>query len=223
MALRAHSSCCRDKVRVPANYSTPIKLLADPKDDEWTVFSRANFDPQSKKFMVHRLVDEDKQGTSSKTTAVAPLGKHLVDFLQLNSLRLTGVIPSISTIHALIGSYRSDHFQSLQLACFSATGSSMPTECLQMIFAYVTGQMRREKMDYKDHIFDTVHHALQPCSVCHKLLAIDTDSRGEIRSSGESLCSSDGILPRHQHSHRNGVDHLHVSCCPGLRKLELRV
>lgn len=222
MELRAHSSCCRGKVRVPANYSTPLKLLADPKDDEWTVFSRANFDPQSKKFMVHRLVDEDKQGTSSKTTAVAPLGTHLVNFLQLNSLRLMGVIPSISTIHELIGSNRSDHFQSLQLACLSATGRSIPMECLQMIFAYVSGEMRRVKMNYKDRIFDTVHHALQPCSVCHKLLAIDTDSRGEIRSSGESLCSSHGILPRHRHVSQNGEDHLHILCCPGLRKLQLR-
>lgn len=222
MALRAHSGCCRDKVRVPANYSPPLNMFANPQDDEWTVFSRENFNPQSKKFLVHRLDDENKRGTSSKTTTVAPLGKHLVDFLQLNSLRLTGVIPSISTIHELIGSNRSDHFQSLQLACFSATGRSIPMECLQMIFAYVSGEMRRVKMDYKDRMFDTVHHALQPCSVCHKLLAIDTDSRGEIRSSGESLCSTHGILPRHQHVNHNGVDYLHISCCPGLRKLQLR-
>lgn len=216
MALRAHSGCCRDKVRVPENYSPPLNMLADPQEDEWTVFSRENFNPQSKKFLVHRLVDEDKRGTSSKTTTVAPLGKHLVNFLQLNSLRLTGMIPSISTLHELIGNNRSDHFQSLQLACLTTTGKSLPAECLQMIFAYVSAGMRREKLDYKDHLYDTVHHALQPCSVCHKLLAIDTDSRGEIRSSGERFCCSYDLLPRHQHVHEDGETYLHMSCCHNL-------
>lgn len=185
-------------------------------------FQRENFNPQSKKFLVHRLEDESKRGTSSKTTTAAPLGKHLVEFLQLNSLRQTGVIYSIPTLHELIASYRSDHFQSLQLACLAATGRSIPTECLQMIFAYVSGEMRRVKLDYKDRLYDTVHHALQPCSVCHKLLAIDTDTRGEIRSSGESLRSSYDIVPRHQHVEEDGVTYLHMLCCPGLKELQLR-
>lgn len=197
-------------------------MLADPQDDTWTVFSRQNLDPKSKKFLVHRLEDESKQDASSKTTTVTPLGKHLVEFLQLNSLRQTGVIYSIPTLHELIAGYRSDHFNSLQLACLAATGRSIPKECLDMIFAYVSGEMRRVKLDYKDHVFDSLHHALQPCSVCHKLLAIDTDARGEIRSSGENFSSPIDIFPDHAHVEEDGVTYLHMSCCSGLMELEHR-
>ena len=43
-------------------------------------------------------------------------------------------------------------------------------------------------MKAKDRLkegWDLIHHALQPCSVCGKLLAIKTDEHGEIVSSGK--------------------------------------
>ena len=57
-----------------------------------------------------------------------------------------------------------------------------PVEILHTILnmaARITSQ-ERLKMGW-----ETIHHALQPCSVCGKLLAVKTDKYGEITSSGK--------------------------------------
>lgn len=83
-----------------------------------------------------------------------------------------------------------------------------------MIFAFVSGEMRRVKMDYNNQVFKSVHHALQPCSVCHKLLAIDVNSQGEIQSSGTNFCFRPNILPVHAHYDPDkGKTFLHYFCC----------
>lgn len=93
-----------------------------------------------------------------------------------------------------------------------------------MIFDFVSGEMRRVKMDYKDHVYESLHHALQPCSVCHKLLAIDVDAQGEIRSSGINFRYQPDILPDHVHDdYPEGVKHLHILCCDRATALERRI
>ena len=92
-----------------------------------------------------------------------------------------------------------------------------------MIFDFVSGEMRRVKMVYKDEVYKSVHHALQPCSVCHKLLAIDVNSEGEIQSSGNYYYFSPDIFPIHPHYDPDkGETFLHFSCCEDERELEHR-
>lgn len=223
MEWRVHSSCCRGKVRIPVNYVTPAAMLRDPQGATWTVFSRDHFNPKSKKSLLSNLEDQTKREVSSTTVTTEYATGHLQEFLQLNSLRLTGSIPSKTTLQILTENYRSSHFSSLQLACLVATGKPLPSECLQLIFAYVSGEMRRVKMDYNNGVYKSVHHALQPCSVCHKLLAIDVDSQGEIQSSGNNFYFRPTILPVHAHyDPENGKTLLHYFCCQAERELEHR-
>ena len=219
MELRAHSSCCRGKLRIPVNYVTPARMLQASQGDTWTVFSRDHFNPKSKKSLLTFLEDQTEREAASTTKTTEYATGHLLEFLQLNSLRLTGSIPSKTTLQTLTENYKSGYFPSLQLACLTATGKPLPSECLQMIFDFVSGEMRRVKMVYKDEVYKSVHHALQPCSVCHKLLAIDVNSDGEIQSSGTSSFYR-RMLPTHEHYYLRRVTLLHFSCCEELRRQE---
>ena len=191
MASRAHSSCCQGKLRPPENYVTPADLVTRHEADKWTVFSRDLFNPFRGDNILHHLEDPAPKDESNKsvmpTTPSVP-STHLLEYLQLTSLRLTGSIPSQECLKETLVNNKSDHWVSLQLACLANAGKTLPKEIMKIIFSYVSGEMKRVKMTYKDKLHERIHHALQPCSVCHKLLAIDVDKdTGEIRSSGTRL------------------------------------
>ena len=79
------------------------------------------------------------------------------------------------------------------MACYVSTetrdepGKTLPILVIQMITDFTVGQMLHERMEYQDGIFQQVHHAIQPCSVCGKLVAVETEDDGEIISSGRLL------------------------------------
>lgn len=105
------------------------------------------------------------------------------------------------------------HFAVVQDECLKKTGELLPLECLEMIFGYVDKMMAEEKMKYEKGIFKQIHHALQPCSVCGKLLAIDVDDQGEIKSSGKPF-NRHARLPTHTHASPDGIAHTHWRCYP---------
>lgn len=75
--------------------------------------------------------------------------------------------------------------RTLQAACYYASEQTLPFFIIAKITDYLTGQLVHEKKTYKDGIFDQVHHAMQPCSVCGKLVAVEVkEATGEIISSG---------------------------------------
>ena len=57
-----------------------------------------------------------------------------------------------------------------------------PAETVDYILNHLSYQRMKERMALG---WEVIHHALEPCSVCDKLLAIRTDANGEIRRSGE--------------------------------------
>ena len=213
MASRAHSSCCQGKLRPPENYVTPADLVTRHEADKWTVFSRDLFNPFRADNILHHLGDPTPKDESSKSvmpkTPSVP-STHLLDYLQLTSLRLTGSIPSKECVKETLVGYKNSHWVSLQLACLANVGKALPKEVMIIIFNYVSGEMKRVKMAYKDKLHERIHHALQPCSVCHKLLAIDVDKdTEEIRSSGTK-----DRLTEHCHTEGPVSVRLHLSCCP---------
>lgn len=57
----------------------------------------------------------------------------------------------------------------------------LPSERLYLILNLAAFATARERLAMG---FASLHHALQPCSVCERLLAIKVDAQGEIESSG---------------------------------------
>ena len=80
--------------------------------------------------------------------------------------------------------------KSLQAACYWKTKNNpggktvLPYFVIELIFDLATAQMVRDKMQHQDGVFKQIHHALQPCSVCGNLVAVEVDDKGDILSSG---------------------------------------
>ena len=80
--------------------------------------------------------------------------------------------------------------KSLQAACYWKTANNpagrvvLPHFVVEFIFNLAAAQMVRDKMQHQDGVFKQIHHALQPCSVCGNLVAVEVDEKGEIQSSG---------------------------------------
>lgn len=68
---------------------------------------------------------------------------------------------------------------------FTALAESLPPITAESLWYILNlAAMARARDRLKDLGFGTLHHALQPCSVCERLLAIKVNAEGEIESSG---------------------------------------
>lgn len=73
---------------------------------------------------------------------------------------------------------------------FTALAESLPKgaytkEALEYILNLAAMARARERLETLN--YGTLHHALQPCSVCDRLLAVKVNAQGEIESSGNCI------------------------------------
>ena len=202
MAVQAHSTCCRGKVRRPDDYENAVDLVISADPTKWTVFSRHQFTPKHPKSdildlleyeqqtdeapEVHNTVpEEDKEDEVNYDRPYFMTVQMHCKRMRLSSPRIA--IPSRAILQDMVGNHTADHFEALQLLVLKRIGQFLPHFIVRFIFDLLEGELKREKMTYAEGIFEQIHHALQPCSVCGKLLAIDVEEgTGEIRSSGKN-------------------------------------
>lgn len=154
----------------------------------WTVFTRNNFTPSSwYSVLTHCSPELPICGPWLPPPNASP-EKSLVRVKKEVPSRLWRKQGTVRTKRGMVSHWELVHPGPPQefdyFTALAETLPPLPDKPLYRILNLAAKITARERLAMG---FESLHHALQPCSVCERLLAIKVDARGEIESSGTNI------------------------------------
>lgn len=191
--------CVQDKLdQYSATFQRTSDLLTRVQDNRyipsaelWTVFSRNNFTPSS--WYNALTLCSPELPTSQPWPPppnASPQKGEVVPYHRAKKVppRLWEKQGTVKTARGEVSHWVLIHpGPPEEFDYFTALAESLPplpSEALWYILNLAGFTKARERL--KEVGFGTLHHALQPCSVCERLLAVKVNDQGEIESSGTS-------------------------------------
>lgn len=156
-----------------------------PQPELWTVFTRSNFTPSSWYSVLPYCSPELPICKPWLPPPNASPEKSVVREKKKVPSRLWRKQGTVRTKRGMVSHWELvqpgppeefDYFTAL-----AETLPPLPSERLYLILNLAAFATARERLAMG---FGSLHHALQPCSVCERLLAIKVDAQGEIETSG---------------------------------------